>query len=154
MSGSASSGTCCKDQMPPRVSSRTLVNTRKRFRAQASMILESMSYPYFGVDAQLLCADGLAVLLRRYRDLPRSAGLKHTRSLLGPCALLRKQRGHTHRPHAHRWHGSHKERDCDLRPGNGLSVRSAQLDAEDVGPFMRRVRIGGEINRDRGLIFR
>jgi hypothetical protein len=45
------------------------------------MILEIMSHPSFGINAQLLCADCLAVLFHRYRDLPRSTSCEVNRTV-------------------------------------------------------------------------
>src|SRR3954465_4032693 len=87
ISGRASSGTCRNDQMPASVSISTAVNTRKRFRAQASMIRDSMLHPVFGVDTQLLGCDRLSVLLGGDRDLPSAARRKDAGSFIEPVAL-------------------------------------------------------------------
>src|ERR1700733_15511304 len=104
MSGSASRGTCFSDQMPVSVSRRTKVKTRKGLRAQRSMILESMSHPSFGVDAQLFGGNRLSVLPDSNGDLPCSAGAEITLTFIQACTFLREAGSHVHCSHAHSRH--------------------------------------------------
>src|SRR5580692_1606939 len=146
MSGSASRGTCFSDQMPARVSRRTKVKTRKGLRAQRSMILESMSDPSFGVDAQLFAGDRLSVLADSDGDLPCSTGAEITLAFILAITFLREPGGHIHCCHAHGRHRRHEEGHSDVRSGDGGAIGAREFYVEGVWSFARRVEIGGEID--------
>src|SRR5689334_24818662 len=86
ISGNASSGIRRKDQIPASTSSRVPVNTRKRFCAHQSIQREITLHSSRGVHAELFAGDDLAVLLRKNRDLPRSAAVEFPWALIEPVA--------------------------------------------------------------------
>src|SRR5689334_24449803 len=96
ISGNASSGIRRKDQIPGSTSSSVPVNTRKRFCAHQSIQREITLHSSRGVHAELFAGDNLAVLLRKNRDLPRSATLHLSRTFIEPVALLAESDGYAH----------------------------------------------------------
>src|SRR2546425_2186877 len=88
MSGNASSGIRRKDQIPASTSSSVPVNTRKRFCAHQSIQREITLHSSRGVRAELFGGDNLAVLLRKNRDLPRSAAVKLPWTLIESVAFI------------------------------------------------------------------
>ena len=98
MSGSASSGTWFSDQMPGKRQQQNAGEDEKAVSAHRSMIRESMSHASFSIDAQVLGGDCLAVLFRRHRYLPRSAGLKHARAFIEPLPFCVSVWSYSSRP--------------------------------------------------------
>src|ERR1017187_23246 len=92
ISGRASSGTRCKDQMPANVNIETIANTRKRFREHISMIRAIISHSAFCIQAELLCGDKLSVLSGRNGHLPRTAHRQHGITLVESCAPFAESR--------------------------------------------------------------
>src|SRR5579883_3097725 len=132
MSGSASRGTCFRDQMPVRVSRRTQVKTRKRLRTQRSMILESMSHPPFGVDVQLFGGNDLPALLGGDCHLPCSTGAEIDLTFIQAITFLCELCGRVHRCHAHCRHRRHEEGHGDICTSDGVAIGTSEFYAESV----------------------
>src|SRR6266436_8139314 len=104
MSGKASSGIRRRDQIPASTSSSVPVNTRKRFCAHQSIQREITLHSSRGIHAELFAGDDLAVLLRKNRDLPRSAAVELAWTLVEPISFFCEENLHAHRGHAHCGH--------------------------------------------------
>ena len=73
MSGSASSGIRCRDQIPANTKNKVPVKTRKRLRAHHSIQREIILHSSRGIHGELFARDRLPVLLCHDGDLPGSA---------------------------------------------------------------------------------
>src|SRR5580693_5701572 len=127
MSGKASRGIRRRDQIPASTSSSVPVNTRKRFCAHQSIQREITLHSSRGVHGELFAGDDLAVLLRKNRDLPRSAAVKLPWTLIESAAFFCERNLRTHRGHAHRWHSRHGKGDRNLRTRNRCTGRIGEL---------------------------
>src|ERR1700720_1014896 len=119
MSGNASSGMCRREQIPAITNSSVPMKTRKRFRAHQSIHREITSHASRRVHAQLLVRDELAILLCEDCDLPGSAALKLSRTLIETVTLVAESYGCAHRCHSHCWHRWHEKRHADFGPRDG-----------------------------------
>src|ERR1700719_3414084 len=128
MSGSASSGMRCIDQMPAMTSRNVAVKTRKRLRAHHSIIHVITLHSSRGVDGELFAGNHAPVLASGDCALPGSTRAEVTFALVHALALVGKVQAGLHRRHTHSRHGSHKEGDIDLCPADRTSVGAGQLD--------------------------
>src|SRR5882672_11773355 len=146
MSGSASSGIRRRDQIPASTSSSVPVNTRKRFCAHQSIQREITLHSSRGVHAELFAGDNLAVLLRKNRELPRSAAVEFPWTLIESAALFGESNLRSHRGHAHRRHGGHGKGDGNFRTRDGCSTRVGEFYPKCVSASARRIRFGREVH--------
>src|SRR5580765_3605072 len=135
MSGSASKGILRRDQIPASTSSSVPVNTRKRFCAHQSIQREITLHSSRSVHAELFAGDNLAVLLRKNRDLPRSAAVELPWTLIESVAFFGEWNLRPHRGHAHRRHSRHGKGDRNLRTRNRCTGCIGELYTEDIGVF-------------------
>src|SRR5580692_215101 len=144
MSGNASSGTRRRDQIPASTSRRVPVNTRKRFCAHQSIQREITLHSSRGVHAELFAGDDLAVLLRKNRDLPRSAAVKLPRALIESVAFFFERSLHAHCGHSHRRHGRHGKGHGNVRTRDRCTGCIGELYSEDIAAFSERIGFGCE----------
>src|SRR3979490_2837195 len=127
MSGSASKGILRNDQIPESTSSSVPVNTRKRFCAHQSIQREITLHSSRSIHAELFAGDDLAVLLCKNCDLPRSPAVEFPWPLIESVPFFCERNLHSHRGHAHRWHGRHGKGDGDFRTRDWCSVRICEF---------------------------
>src|SRR5579859_4688680 len=144
MSGRASRGIRCMDQMPASVRTETPAKTTKRLCSHHSIIREIMLHPSFGIESEMPGADHAPVLLRSERYLPGAAGTKLARAFIHAAALVGEIDAGLHRRHAHRRHGRHEQGYVNLHSGYRRSGRIGELYAQDVVALARRVRLRGQ----------
>src|SRR5260370_11511798 len=102
MSGNASSGIRCSDQIPASNRNRTPANTRNRFRAHHSMRREIIAlHPSRCSDVHTLGQQELAALLRADCDLPCTARAEIQLSRVGSISLIVQLGRSIHLCHAH-----------------------------------------------------
>src|SRR6266403_74853 len=139
MSGNASSGMRRKDQIPASTSSSVPVNTRKRFCAHQSIQREITLHSSRGVHAELFAGDNLAVLLRKNRDLPRSAAVELPWTLIESVAFFCERSLHAHCGHSHRRHGRHGKGHGNFRTRDRCTACIGELHTESIAAFAGRI---------------
>src|SRR5579884_2993373 len=146
MSGNASRGMCCMDQMPASTSRSVPVKTKKRLRAHHSIqrLITLHSSP--GAHGQLLGSNGLPAFLGCNTDLPGASAAEIARAFVHASALVAQYHHRAHRRHAHSGHGGHEECDGHLGAFHGLAICTGEPDAQCIVSLMRRRGIRGELN--------
>src|SRR5437763_1531556 len=145
MSGNASRGIRCIDQMPAMTSRNVAVKTRNRLRAHHSIIHVITLHSSRGVDGERLAGNYAPVLAGGDCDLPSSPGAEIAFDLIHAPAFVGEIHADLHRRHAHGRHSSHEKGDIDLCTADGSSAGCSQLYAENIAALLRRGGIGSKL---------